>query len=84
MITPSFSDFEKATSTYKTIPVVQRFFADGLTPIQIVHQLGDQVSFLLESKDEHSPWSRYSFIGLNPMFELIEENGLYRTYSKES
>lgn len=82
MITPSFSNFEKAASSYKTIPVVQRFFADGLTPIQIVHQLGNQVSFLLESKDEHSPWSRFSFIGLNPMFELVEENGHYRTYSK--
>ncbi|TWI58860.1 anthranilate synthase component I [Halalkalibacter nanhaiisediminis] len=83
MITPLFSDFKKAASKYRTIPVVERFFADGLTPVQIVHQLGDQVSFLLESKDEHSPWSRYSFIGLNPMFELIEENGLYRTYSKD-
>ncbi|NEU31136.1 anthranilate synthase component I [bacterium LRH843] len=83
MITPSFYEFEAAIKEYKTIPVVQRFFADGLTPIQIVHTLSEQVSFLLESKDEQSPWSRYSFIGLNPMFELIEENGVYRTYSKE-
>ncbi len=83
MITPSFPEFEEAASTYKTIPVVQRFFADGLTPIQIVHQLQDQVSFLLESKDEQSPWSRYSFIGLNPMLELVEENGSYKTYAKD-
>ncbi|MDT8860009.1 anthranilate synthase component I [Alkalihalobacillus sp. MEB130] len=82
MITPTFLEFQKAAETYQTIPVFQRFFADGLTPVQIVHLLGDQVSFLLESKDEQSSWSRYSFIGLNPMFELIEENGKYRTYSK--
>ncbi|WP_332693333.1 anthranilate synthase component I [Halalkalibacter lacteus] len=82
MITPTFLEFQKAADTYKTIPVFQRFFADGLTPVQIVHQLGEQVSFLLESKDEQSSWSRYSFIGLNPMFELVEENGMYRTYSK--
>src|SRR5690625_1038010 len=82
MITPSFSDFKKSME-YKTIPITQRFFADGLTPIQIVHQLGEQVSFLLESKDDQSPWSRYSFIGLNPMFELVEENGTYRTYAKD-
>ncbi|ARK30313.1 anthranilate synthase component I [Halalkalibacter krulwichiae] len=83
MITPTFLEFEKAASSYQTIPVYQRFFADGLTPIQIVHQLSDQVSFLLESKDEQSPWSRYSFIGLNPMFELVEEERVYRTYSKD-
>ncbi|WP_227936193.1 anthranilate synthase component I [Alkalihalobacillus deserti] len=81
MITPTFLEFEKTAETYQTIPVYQRFFADGLTPVQIVHQLQDQVSFLLESKDEQSPWSRYTFIGLNPMFELIEENLVYRTYS---
>jgi anthranilate synthase component 1 len=82
MITPTFLEFEKTAKTYQTIPVYQRFFADGLTPVQIVHQLSDQVSFILESKDEQSPWSRYSFIGLNPMFELIEESQMYRTYSK--
>ncbi|GAE25077.1 anthranilate synthase [Halalkalibacter wakoensis JCM 9140] len=82
MITPTFLEFEKAAKSYHTIPVFQRFFADGLTPVQIVHQLGEQVSFLLESKDEQSSWSRYSFIGLNPMFELTEESGVYRTYSK--
>ncbi|WP_100407216.1 anthranilate synthase component I [Bacillus solitudinis] len=79
----SFAAFQAAAKTYKTIPVVQRFFADGLTPIQIVHQLGDQVSFLLESNDDQSAWSRFSFIGLNPMYELVEESGRYRTYSSE-
>ncbi|MCM3761225.1 anthranilate synthase component I [Alkalihalobacillus oceani] len=83
MITPSFSDFQSSCQSYKTIPVVQRFFADGLTPVQIVHQLESQVSFLLESKDEQSPWSRYSFIGLNPMLELVEEQGAYRTYTDQ-
>lgn len=82
MISPTFMEFEKATSTYKTIPVVQRFFADHLTPIQIVHQLEEEVTYLLESKDEQSPWARYSFIGLKPMYELIEENGSYKTYDK--
>ncbi|MCM3713591.1 anthranilate synthase component I [Halalkalibacter oceani] len=83
MITPSLHDFQTSCQNYKTIPVVQRFFADGLTPVQIVHQLESQVSFLLESKDEQSPWSRYSFIGLNPMLELVEEQGAYRTYTDQ-
>ncbi|WP_088102205.1 anthranilate synthase component I [Halalkalibacter urbisdiaboli] len=79
----SFAAFQQAAATYKTVPVVQRFFADGLTPIQIVHQLGEQVSFLLESNDDESSWSKFSFIGLNPLYELIEEDGIYRTYSKQ-
>ncbi|HET7521915.1 MAG TPA: anthranilate synthase component I, partial [Bacillales bacterium] len=33
--------------------------------------------FILESRDEGSPWSRYSFIGLNPYGFLTEENGVY-------
>ncbi|WP_197276324.1 anthranilate synthase component I [Bacillus sp. JCM 19034] len=84
MITPTYYEFCQFSRDYKTIPVVEKLFADGLTPVQIVHQLGDQVSFLLESKDEHSPWSRYSFIGINPIYELVEEKGVYSFVHKES
>lgn len=83
MITPNIETFQSLAKQFKTIPVTEQLFADGLTPVQIVHQLGDQVSFLLESKDDHSPWSRFSFIGLNPMFELVEDAGTYRTVSKD-
>ncbi|MDV2884333.1 anthranilate synthase component I [Alkalihalophilus pseudofirmus] len=78
-----FTSFKQAAKTYDTVPVVKRYFADGLTPIQIAYQLQDQLTFLLESKDAASPWSRYSFIGLNPMYQLVEESGVFHTYSED-
>ncbi|WP_368504500.1 anthranilate synthase component I [Alkalihalophilus sp. As8PL] len=77
----TFTSFQQAAQTYDTVPVFKRYFADGLTPVQIAYQLQDQLTFLLESKDDASPWSRYSFIGLNPMYQLIEENGDFNTYT---
>ncbi|MGO4888113.1 anthranilate synthase component I [Anaerobacillus sp. MEB173] len=62
---------------YHTIPVVSHFFADTLTPIQIFQQLEGEASFILESKDEQSPWSRYSFIGLDPFLSLEEHDDQY-------
>nr|WP_035425781.1 anthranilate synthase component I [Halalkalibacterium ligniniphilum] len=78
----SYQDFVEAARSYKTVPVVGEFFADAITPIQIVQQVNEQVSFILESKDDESPWSRYSFIGLNPMIELIEELGMYKAVDR--
>ncbi|WP_413380506.1 anthranilate synthase component I [Alkalihalobacillus sp. 1P02AB] len=83
MIKTSYLAFCEQAKQHKTIPVIEQFFADGLTPIQIVHQLTEEVSFLLESHDEASIWSNYSFIGLNPLYELVEENGRFITYSKK-
>ncbi len=69
--------------SYDTVPVFKRFFADGMTPIQIAYQLKNQLTYLLESKDEASTWSRYSFIGLNPMYHLVEENNRFATYTND-
>ncbi|WP_102345777.1 anthranilate synthase component I [Bacillus sp. Marseille-P3661] len=66
--------FLEDAKKYLTIPVVKRFFVDTITPIQIYQNVQDDACFLLESKDEGSPWSRYSFIGLNP-FLYVEEDG---------
>ncbi|MDQ0205922.1 anthranilate synthase component I [Alkalicoccobacillus murimartini] len=75
----SIESFTEAMKTYDTVTYTERYFADGLTPIHIVQQLHDQVAFLLESRDEQSSWSRYSFIGLNPLYDLKEVNGRYVT-----
>ncbi|RXJ03951.1 anthranilate synthase component I [Anaerobacillus alkaliphilus] len=70
----TFAQFLEDAKTYKTIPFISHFFADTLTPIQIFNQLEQEAVFLLESKDEQSPWSRYSFIGLTPKYYLRENN----------
>jgi anthranilate synthase component I len=62
---------------YKTIPIVKRFFVDTVTPIQLFQNLENEASFLLESKDDESSWSRYSFIGLKPFLFIQENNGVF-------
>ncbi|MCM2674339.1 anthranilate synthase component I [Alkalicoccobacillus plakortidis] len=79
----SFETFSNAVQTYDTVTYTARYFADGLTPIHIVQKLHDQVAFLLESKDEQSTWSRYSFIGLDPLYSLKETGGRYLTTDRQ-
>ncbi|WP_270179053.1 anthranilate synthase component I [Alkalihalobacillus sp. CinArs1] len=50
---------------------------DTTTPIQIFQNLGDRASFLLESSDQESKWSRYSFIGSDPIYSLVELQGKF-------
>lgn len=69
--------FLEDSLTYDTIPFVQSYFVDTITPIQIYQNMAEEACFLLESKDEASPWSRYSFIGLNPFMYIEEEEGAF-------
>lgn len=77
MIKPSYASFLNDVKKFETIPFTSHFFADTLTPIQIFQQLEDEAVFLLESKDDQSPWSRFSFIGLNPKFFITEQKNRY-------
>jgi anthranilate synthase component I len=58
-----------------TIPIVRRFLADVFEPLKIFENLREDAVFLLESKDDQSPWARYSFIGLSPFLTLESETG---------
>lgn len=71
----NFTSFLEDARHYKTIPLVQRYFVDTITPIQIFQNMKEEACCLLESKDEASPWSRYSFIGLDPFLYIEEDNG---------
>jgi anthranilate synthase component I len=73
----SMLDFIQASKDYNTIPILQQFFADTVTPIQLMQQLQEQAVFLLESNDLASPWANYSFIGLNPKYTLKEQNNSF-------
>ncbi|MFT4413093.1 anthranilate synthase component I [Fredinandcohnia humi] len=82
MNTYDFSSFLTDTVQYRTIPIVKRFFVDTLTPIQIFQNLESDASFLLESKDDESVWSRYSFIGIKPFLFINESDGFYYVKNK--
>ena len=60
---------------FRTIPIVRRFLADVFEPLKIFENLREDAVFLLESKDDQSPWARYSFIGLSPFLTLESKNG---------
>ncbi len=70
----TLAQFLEDAKQFNTIPFISHFFADTLTPIQIFQQLEEEAVFLLESKDEQSPWSRLSIIGLAPKYYLTEKN----------
>ncbi|AGT32518.1 anthranilate synthase subunit I [Geobacillus genomosp. 3] len=60
---------------FRTIPIVRKFLADVIEPLGVFANLHDEAVFLLESKDDESPWARYSFIGVAPFLTLESETG---------
>nr|P18267.2 RecName: Full=Anthranilate synthase component 1; Short=AS; Short=ASI [Bacillus pumilus] len=73
----NLTQFLKDSESYKTIPIVETITVDTLSPIQIVEKLKQDIVYLLESKDESSSWSRYSFIGLHPFLTLHDDQNKY-------
>lgn len=71
----SFSkeEFIERAEAFKTVALSTTLVADTKTPIQLFQLFDEQAAFLLESKDPLSPWSNYSFIGLNPTHYLQDE-----------
>ncbi|NLP51917.1 anthranilate synthase component I [Bacillus sp. RO1] len=69
-----FAEFLDASKQFKTIPIIESFFEDTLTPVSIFQALRKEAVYLLESKEPDSDWARYSFIGLNPFWKITAEN----------
>ncbi|WLR43736.1 chorismate-binding protein [Bacillus carboniphilus] len=74
---PLFSQFCEDANKFNTIPIVESMFVDQLTPLQIFHLFKEQAVYFLESFDEESPWSRFSFIGISPQYYVEECHGLF-------
>jgi anthranilate synthase component I len=72
------SPFLKDSFHYLTIPITKKMYLDALTPVEMFQRLESEAVYLLESNDAGSPWSNYSFIGLNPFLYLEEEKGQFR------
>ena len=53
---------------------LRKLNGDVLTPINLFLRLQGEKKFLLESSLKHSEQGRYSFIGVNPVFEVIGSN----------
>lgn len=48
---------------------------DTLTPISVFQLISGKKKFLLESSHKHNDSGRFSFIGCDPIFELLNEKG---------
>ncbi|UOR13940.1 anthranilate synthase component I [Halobacillus amylolyticus] len=66
----TMESFLESTKEYHTIPITQTFYTDTLTPIHMFHALKEEAVYMLESQDPESPWSNFSFIGLDPMIDI--------------
>lgn len=70
----TFEEFSKQEHTHRTLPLIDRFYTDILTPIHMFNALKDEALYILESQDTSSDWSNYTFIGLDPYLEIKELN----------
>lgn len=68
MITPGLTEVQSLAHSFSTIPICKSVLADTETPIALYHRLAKHpYSFLLESVEGGEKWSRYSFMGADPL-----------------
>ena len=77
---PSREDFHLLSIAHTVVPVWTEVLADMETPVAAYMKLvGDEPGFLLESVENGERWSRYSFVGRNPLATLVLRNGMITT-----
>ncbi len=75
-IEPGFDAFVSYARDHRVVPVWRSLLADQVTPVAIFARcVGDQDGFLLESVENGERWSRWSFLGRNPLATLVSING---------
>ena len=74
---PSLDEFRVLAGEYTVVPVWTELLADMDTPVAAYAKLvGDGSGFLLESVEHGERWSRYSFVGRDPVATLELRNGV--------
>ena len=75
-IKPSFDDFVELSREHRVVPVWRSLLADQVTPVAIFARcVGDDDGFLLESVENGERWSRWSFLGRNPLATIVSTSG---------
>jgi anthranilate synthase component I len=68
--------FHALAGEYTVVPVWRELVADLTTPVAaFARVVGDGPGFLLESVEHGERWSRWSFIGRNPLVEIVKRDG---------
>jgi anthranilate synthase component 1 len=72
MVQPSRDEFRALARAHRVVPVWRELLADLTTPVAAFAQLvGDDAGFLLESVEHAERWSRWSFVGRNPLATIV-------------
>ncbi len=75
-MSPSREEFRALARQHRVVPVWRTLLADLTTPVAaFVRLVGDGDGFLLESVEHGERWSRWSFIGRNPLLTLRLRDG---------
>ena len=78
---PSRDEFRALAAEHTVVPVWTEVLADLETPVAAYAKLvGDGSGFLLESVEHGERWSRYSFVGRDPVATLELRDGIITTF----
>lgn len=73
---PSREEFHRLAADHTVVPVWRELLADLVTPVAAYARIvGDEPGFLLESVEHGERWSRWSFVGRNPVATLTSKDG---------
>jgi len=76
VIRPTREEFRDLAAEHTVVPVWRELLADLVTPVAMFARcVGDDPGFLLESVEHGERWSRWSFIGRNPIATLTSRGG---------
>ena len=79
-ISPTRQEFHALANDNTVIPVWAEVLADVETPVSAYIKLvGDAPGFLLESVEHGERWSRFSFVGRDPVATLVSRDGKITT-----
>ncbi|MXW42524.1 MAG: anthranilate synthase component I [Acidimicrobiia bacterium] len=71
-VRPSRVEFAQLATLWTVVPVWRELVADLTTPVAaFARVVGDESGFLLESVERAERWSRFSFIGRQPLATLV-------------
>ena len=74
LIKPSREEFAQLAAQHGVVPVWAELLADLETPVSVFAKLvGEGNGFLFESVEHGERWSRFSFLGQNPIAKMAKK-----------
>ena len=86
MYSPTKEEAERLSAKgYGAIPVSRTILADVRTPIEVLNALLgiDSHCYILESIEDRQRWGRYTFLGFDPLLDIVCSDGSVTVSSDE-